>query len=512
MSRRPRLAVCVILPFLAASLAAAASVCELDSPAAAAPDAPFRTDTLRAEERSLLFSLDDGRYQERNGFLADRRETSAERGILTNAQTARLLCPPRGDIKKETSLGRLAAPKALPAPAAAGTLDFDGAAQRRAGVESTPSGRVAAMSLHAADAEADPHLLQAVLSRVKLAGGTDPRASAALDRAMRNVLRTPTGKEAAEDFVALNASAEVRFDKLDGTLISANGRKVVSGILGEAWSEENGSVVVLNRLFLDADPDLSAREMAGTLAHELFGHSLEGQRAARANFPRTALNRYRGDEANGRLIGWLVRSELGAPLSDGGMWNYLKDPERFHGRLALVDPYYAQTFSASEMSDPLPVLRARLEETLRRRGRMDDNAVDARKWRIVIKHFVEIHGMESRRFSSISEDIDNFLERERAGLRKDSEEVEEALRERIDFYDSPEGREQLDQISRASRSEYLRSFEGRLSRYRTRLGMQTRGRKPEALVPPPPDQIDDDGLKKLYDDDVRDNPRHWGLR
>ncbi|OGR96049.1 MAG: hypothetical protein A2V88_13395 [Elusimicrobia bacterium RBG_16_66_12] len=342
---------------------------------------------------------------------------------------------------------------------------------------------------------------------MKLKEDADPRAAAVLRRALSDVLRTPTGQEVAADFVAQNASAEVRFDKLDGTLISVNGRKVVSGIRGEA---RNGSVVAINRLFLDADPELASREMAGTLAHELFGHILEEQRAKNADFPLAALHRYRGDEANGRLIGWLVRTELGAPLSDGGMWGYLKDPEAFHKSLALIDPYYALTFGPDGLADPVPVLRARLEQSRRRRESMDETDIDMRKWRFVIEHFVAEHKMERRRFASVGEDSDNFLE-EYSSIKREAGEVEEDIRKRIEFYGTPEGREALRKLSEASRSEHLRAFERRLERYRTRLAMETRGRKREALVPPPPDQIDFDALEKLYQDDVRDNPRHWGL-
>lgn len=510
MSRRPRLAVCVILPFLAASLAAAAFVCEPDSPAAAATDAPFRTDTLRAEERALILSLEDGRYEERGGFLADRRETSAERRILTNAQTARLLCPPRGDVKKETSLGRLAAPKALPAPAAAGTLDFDGATRREAGVADPRSaGLTAGPSAGSAD---ETTLLREVLARVKIVEDGDPRAAAALRGALRDVLRTPTGREIAEDFVALNATSDVRFEKLDGVLITINGRKVVSGLLGQARSDDGRSVVEINRLFLDADPEISSREMAGTLAHELFGHILENHRAARVKFPEEVQEHYRGDEANGRLIGWLVRTELGAPLSDGGMWSYLQDAERFHDRLALIDPYYAQTLSASEMNDPLPTLNARLKKARGRREGLTDVAIEMRKWSFVIDHFVAKHGMERRRFASASQDIEDFLELERPHLNKNSDEVVEALQDRIDFYSTPKGREQLKQLSDASSSDYIRGAEARLARYRARLKFRMQGRKRESLVPPLPDQIDFEALEKLYQDDVRDNPRHWGLR
>ena len=79
MSRRLSLAVSLILPLLAAHVAAAAGVCDPGSPAAAAPDAPFQADApgaLGAEERARLLSLDGGRYEERDGFLADRRAAS----------------------------------------------------------------------------------------------------------------------------------------------------------------------------------------------------------------------------------------------------------------------------------------------------------------------------------------------------------------------------------------------------------------------------------------------------
>ena len=513
MSRRLRYAVCALLPLLAAGFAAAASVCQPDPSPNRAPDAPFRTDlpdALRPEERAVLLSIEDERYEERDTLLIDRRAASAERRLLTNTQAARILCPLNGD-RAAAAAARLALPQALPTAPAVGTVNFDGGALRRSDAAGPPPAAQAKRSLLAAEAEADPALLRKVLSRVRLGSDPDPRASAALESAMRDVLRTPSGREVAEDFVALNASCDVSFGRLDGALVTINGRKVLSGSLGVTQQTDGRDVVVLNRLFLEADKELSSRELAGTLAHELFGHSLEGQRAERARFPASVLDHYRGDEANGRLIGWLVMTELGAPLSDGGMWNYLDDPESFHRKLALIDPYYAGTFSSSEMTDPLPVLRARLEETRRRRKRMDDQALESRKWRIVIKHFIQIHGMEARHFATLSEDIENFLDRERADLTRSSDEVEKELQEDIDLLETSGGREHLRRLSQSSRSDYLRAFEARLSRHLARLGMETRGRKPEPLVPPLPGQIEIEDLERLYQDDVRANPRHWGL-
>ncbi|HAZ08351.1 MAG TPA: hypothetical protein DCZ01_07505 [Elusimicrobia bacterium] len=399
-------------------------------------------------------------------------------------------------------------------PGAVDALDFDGGLRRPPGVEVPTSPGQTESARPASAVTEEPRLLRALLSRVTLYRNSDPRAAAALQEALRDILRTRTGRQAAEDFVDEGASCDIRFDKLDGSLITVNGVRVVSGVLGETRSNgrslDGRSVVALNSLFLDADPPFAAQNMAETIAHEMFGHALEHQRAARDNFPAWMLNLYRGDEANARLIGWLVLSELGAPLSDGDMWSYLQDPERFHDRSALIDPYYAQSLSPAEMGDPLPVLRSRLEETRRRRERLDDEAVKMRKWRIIIEHLTAGHGMERRRFASISEDIENFLERELPRLMTYSHKVEDSLQNRIDFLDTEPGLEQLWQLSQSSRSEYLRSCEERISRYRARLGMQTQGRKPETRTPPPPDQIDEDGLETLYQDDLRDNPRHWG--
>ncbi len=505
MSRRLTLTVCAVLQLMAVGRASSSAIC--DPGASPAPDIPFESESpgaLLPTERQRLFSLDGGRYEPRDGRVADRRESR----LLTNAQAARLLCPPR-DARAETSPSRLTEPKALTLPHAVGGLEFDGAVPRPPGADAPVASNGSGMPPLAAGTD-DPNLLRDVLSRVRLREDSDPRAASALQRALRDILRTPTGREVAEDFVAERASAEVRFEALDGTLISINGRRVVSGMLGQARSDEGRHVVALNRLYLDADPEIASREMAATLAHELFGHVLEHRRATQADFPLDVLNRYRGDEANGRLIGWLVQTELGAPLSDRGMWAYLKSPERYHQRLALIAPYYAQTFSAAEMANPLPSLRARLADVRDDRS-LDDDAIALRKWRIVIEHLVAGHGMERRRFSSVSEDIENFLEHERALQNKASDEVEEAIQRRIDSLDSPQGREPLRRLSRSSRSEYLGSFESRLARYRTRLDMETRGRQLEPLTPPPPDQIGYKELEKLYQDDLRDNPRHWGL-
>ena len=385
---------------------------------------------------------------------------------------------------------------------------FDGAKGRRGDVaaqkDAPSSGRKAAADPDGLD-EKQRDLLDGLLARVDLKPGDDPRAPALLHQTFVKIVRTPTGAEMSERFIAANARAVVDFSNPGNSDVTiVNGKAVLLWSGGDTDVAKRPPVVRLNRGYLNSDSAWRGPEMAGTIGHELFGHALESQRADGVT---DALNYYRGDEANAGLLGWLIEIEAGAPTNDGRMWNYLQDPEKFHKALEMHMAYYAGTFSVEEMKDPLAALkgrRARLDEA---RARLHEDNKNTDSWRPIIEHFVAVHGVRSENFKSARESIDGFdayataQDKEYATIAAHIDE----LSTRLLASDCKE----LETLWRAAESPYYIEAEQRLRTLRERLGKTVANRAPEPTTPPVPGQIDLDQLSVLYNQDLQDHPEHW---
>jgi hypothetical protein len=540
MSRRLLLVFLAGLFLAAGSFAPACPLC--DQPPASSPivnpvpEAVFEAaapGALLPEEQAWVLAQEDGRYSLVNGRFSDRKAADPAHHLLVNSAVWTLLgrratertAVLRGLVKNGRlpedargeavalfwTRGTLISPedsaflRSVTKPNAPGEPGVGGF---EAGVKGTPApGGVAAAG--APTAEQNAELLQNLRAQLTFTPNPDPRAGPAMTAALEDLIKTPTGREIALQFVATGSKATVEFGEVDhsGTVV-VNGRRVLQASGGHTVTAEHPPRVVLNKDYLDTDPDFRRVNMADTLGHELFGHGFEQQRSEKAGISFNVVNHYRGDEANAGLIGWLVGAELGGPLDNGHMWNYLADPQRYHDGLNTNLPYYSTTLSTAEMRAPVATLESRVAGIETERAHAAKYVAEMTGWRPVIEHFVKVHKMDRALFSSITESIDAAV---KWGAAHDATltEIKTYLTSTIAEWKKPESAPVRAEFLAASTSPYLQESEERLAARRERLRGLTAGRKPEPTVPPVPGKLTWEDLYKMNQDDRRDNPRHW---
>lgn len=534
MSRLASLAFsCLFL--LAGTLASACPTCGL--PAASAPitDPPAQAvfeaaapGALLHEERAWLLALEGGRLESVGGRLADREAASPETHLLTNAAAWTLLgrraTERTAELRARAKDGRL--PEELRGEAVAlfwlrGTLvspqdrDFLRAATEPKGKPEPGAGTLengprdpGGAGIAGAEAQSAA-IVRDLRARLDIAPGDDPRAAAAMDEALENLVKSPTGRELALEFIATGARAKVIFGEVpDSGTVVQNGRRVLQASGGNTQTWENPPLVTLNKDYLDTDPDYRRVATASTLGHELFGHAFEIQRAKKAGIPSDAVYYYRGDEAGSGLVGWLVQAELGGALSNGHMWNYLADPEVYHAGLKTNLPYYSTTLSLAEMRAPVATLESRVAKIARDRISSREHAATMVAWRGPIKHFIEIHAVEEASFSSLNEDIAAAVVWNNT-RQKTLDDIGTYLRGKITTWKMPQSDALKKELLSASTSPYMRESEERLSARAERLRRLVAGRVPEPMVPPVPGKLTWEEFHRMLDRDRKDMPEHW---
>lgn len=541
MSRRLLLAVVLCLSFLLRTSAAACPTCDLP-PASVpvsdpAPQAVFEAaapGALLPGEADWLLAAEDGRYELVNGRLADRKSAAAEAHLLSNSRawallgrraterTAALRGLARDGRLPETARGEavslfwvrgfLVAPadrdflrsstlrKAAPEPGVGG---FEGGIRNADDPVPGGGGRpTASASTQAAE------LLRSLRASLDITPGR-PGEAAAMNEVLENLVNTPTGRELAVEFIASGARAVVEFgDVANSTTGVENGRRILLASGGHTSSWEKPPRVVLNRHYLDTDPDYRRIRMAGTLGHELFGHGFEEQRASSSGVSFNSVYHYRGDEAGAGLIGWLVEAEMGGRLSNGHMWNYLADPEKYHAELKTTDAYYSTTFSTAELRSPVAALEARVAAAEKDRVKTQEYAESMLGMRRAIEHFVAVHGMNQEDFSSLSDDIDSGLLWSKNHLAS-LDKIKAWLTAVITKWKSPEAAPLLAELAAAANSTYMRQAEDRLAARADRLRGLVGGREREPSIPPIPGKLTWSDLNGLIEKDRNDNPTHW---
>lgn len=518
-----------------------ASACPLcDQPPASAPvaDAPPEAafeaaapSALLEDERPWLLGLENGRYTEIQGRFSDAKAADPAHHLVTNAAASKLL----GDratertafLRTKAENGRLPEEFRREAVGLFWVRGMQVSPQDRAWLrEATlpkapeaPKGGPGKTSPTPPGAEGKPvaagatpaqtaELLTKLTASLEI-DRTNPKNAAALDEALANLVNTPTGRDLALDWVAFGAKAKVEFGPVDNSkVVVMNGRRILQASGGHTATSADPPIVTLNQDFLDTDPDFRRVKMAAILGHEMFGHAFEAQRSKRAGIAHDTMYYYRGDEAGAGLVGWLVQTELGGRLDNGHMWNYLADPERYHATLKTNLPYYSTTLSTKEMKAPIHTLESRVAgiDVARKSARDYEEAMKG--WTPVIDHFVTTHKMEQAKFSSLKEDVDRAAEWAESTI-KDNDAIEAHLKGTLEHWKKPEMEPSLKKLAETSGGPYLAEFEGRLSGRADRLRKLVAGRSQEPPVPPVPGKLTMDELRKMYEKDVLDNPKHW---
>jgi len=501
--------------FLAAAVTASAGPDDLFD--ARAPGA------LQPGQREFLLALENGRYTLKEGRLLDSRPADPARPQLSNARVAELLAGTHGgagggsgasaagDAAIARSLARV--PKGGPAQA-----NFDGDIARGGGIRGPPSADGAASSTGRA---VDPAVLQAQFLQRLVFKGTKPEREA-LGEAIATILKTRTGRELATQFVAEKAVAEVKMSAIaNSTTIVNEGKKTLSGTSGMTDTEKDPPLVEINRAFLETDPEYRRLAVAGTLAHELFGHAFEQQRAKKAGLSHAAHYFYRGDEAGSRLIDWMIQTELSGKTVDGDPETYLADVEGYHRDLITTDPYYTTTMSRAEMKNPATTLKGRRQRLADAAAAHEAGLKDMNEWRPIIEHFVKAHKVTRARLKPAETELSNFFA-EAAVRQAKLAAMREQLEGRIAYWATPEGMKEKQSLIQASDSPYMIKMEATLAaRARALRRLQAAGRDPasgavirfeEGLVitaSPGDAPIDLDELGIMYREDKKKNPGHW---
>lgn len=175
-------------------------------------------------------------------------------------------------------------------------------------------------------------------------------------KAIARLMEAPTAREIAVAYLAESIPTTVKFA---GPTAGAASDFMLMQPRGYASWNDDGLVVTLNAMYLSVDESLRVADLPMTLGHELFGHGLWYARAARASVYQ-GCHHHELNEANARLVGWLISCELNSPVELDEAIRYLRDPAQYLAELKLKLPYYAMTFSSREMLRPLEVLEGRL--------------------------------------------------------------------------------------------------------------------------------------------------------
>ncbi len=512
--------------FLAIFLAAAVS-------ASAGPDDYFdagRAGAFEPGQKEFLLRLENGRYALKDGRLLDSRSGAA----LTNGKVAELLRPDRVDGGPGT--GR------YPGPIQDGAADlrasgnaktnpaqtnFDGGAARSGGVlgplANAGAGAVGAPAAPAAGA-ADPALLQAqFLQRLVFTGTRADRE--ALAESVSTILQSPTGRQLAAQFVAERASAEIKLAVIENSkAVGQAGKKTVTGTVGMTETEKIPPVVTLSRAYLDTDPEYRRLAMAGTLAHELFGHAFEEQRAKKAGLSHDAHYYYRGDEAGSRLIDWTIQTELAGKTVEGDPSKYLEDVEGYYAELVTTDPYYAITLSLKEMKNPTATLKGRRAAVAAAAAQSAKGIQTMKEWRPIVEHFGTTHHISRTRLKPAEQELADYFGWADIHAVK-LVEIKEAIEGRIKYWETPEGLKVKKSVIAAADAPYLKNYEATLAarvktlrRLRAKAAAGGRGPSsdgPVIVLPdleikaPKGDSVDLDALGVMYRYDLKSNPRHW---
>lgn len=359
-------------------------------------------------------------------------------------------------------------------------------------------------------------LEQRLLSRLSLDDAGEASRAAALKRAVRSILRTPTGRGMAEQFIAEGAKGAVRFEAFEGSrLYDTDGRRIFHA--PRAFTEWKGDHVSvrMNLDYLGTDAQFQEQDLPPTLAHELFGHGLWYWRAAAENALQV-FHHHELNETNARLVGWLVDFEMDRRFEEDGAWSYLQDPARFLRNLKLRLPYYALTFSNEELARPLETLEARLVSARAERDRLDTELSNHRSWNAVIDHFVRKHGIAEQRFARLRRDMadtDQKYQDDLANMDAILSDVDGTIRRMKDEPDRQSER----YLKWASSHPLFSRLEAaarenarRLTEMVTKASMASAGAPArDSYEAPQSDQLTFGDLLRLYREDRERHPDRW---
>ncbi|MBI3298886.1 MAG: hypothetical protein HYZ75_12020 [Elusimicrobia bacterium] len=528
----PRLALALALAFLGP----AARACLFCDPAAPVPenpvpDAPFDARVppgVLESEKAFLAEYEGGRYRLAADHLSDSTLAPTEPGHLLSNEGAHLLFRAHGEKvvaalrekEKDGTLTQADRDLALTLFWERGPMLAERDREFLALLNPTRLGRVPQPEPRtgrgpggkppAGLKPAEPALIDRLKPQLELIDHGNPNERAELDLAIARMLESPTAQALAERLIKTGKKVRVSFEPVaNSKVIDVNGKKIIESSGGSTDSSGEMVHVRLNRDYLGTDADFRASYLPGTLGHELLGHGLGALEAKKAGVHDTYLS-YRDNEAGAGLVGWLVDAERGVKLTNGHMWNYLADPEAYHRGLKTNLPYYAATFSVSELADPLPVLRDRRAAADAAKAQVPEQVAAQKSWLPIIDHFVKSHGLKAESFASIRQDIGNYVSVTAPARETTLGNISTYVQSYVDYYGTDAGKAVLKRMAADAARPFFGDAERELAERRRRLAELTRGKpRGESFAPPAPGQVSRAELSAMYNKDRRENPGHW---
>ena len=380
-----------------------------------------------------------------------------------------------------------AAAQGAPSPesaAAESSVLFDGAS------------RYATAASPQATPEDKAQLLAELKKHVAMDDHGVPAERDAMDSMLARMMDSPTARELAVKFIKEDAKVKFTLEDMPGsTVVTVDGKKAVWGTRGFSSIDKAPPTVVLNKLFMQPDVDTGA----GTLAHEMLGHTFEKQRTSG---DLDGVYQYNNDEEeNARLIGWLVEAELNLKPDDE-TWAYMQDPDANTEYIKMMAPCYALTLTSEEMKDPVPVYTRRLADADKVAQNAVRNAKFRSNWTLIIGHFVGVsHKMDPAAFEARKEDIatgDKYFPIAQDNIKK----IKEALQERITYFSSDEGKQFLAKLAKEADSDYFQKKDAQIMERREKLSGLMLGKTPDSFrAPPAVGQITWDQLVGIWEKD-----------
>ncbi len=359
-------------------------------------------------------------------------------------------------------------------------------------------------------------LLTRMLERVRLDDRGRPDEKKALADSFKRMINTPTGRRYAEEFLAEGLTAHVHFDDFpDSQLYLVDGRKKFYAAQAYTdWRQEGYAEIRLNRHYIEGDPGFMHESLPSVLGHELLGHGLWYGRAAKENL-YLAFHYHELNETLARLVGWAIDHELDGRFEETGVWTYLADSANYLTNLKMRLPYYAVTFSRSEMANPAATLSSRLASAELEVERAKRNFASQKTWLPVLDHFSRNHGINPHRFEMLRKeltDLESHYQNEVVNAESIVREVT-GLRDRIVAEPDHASEIYLSQASAHPFFERLSTDTARLGKALAHMANGAPVAPPRAAEVRPADQITWQELSQMYQDDVAADAnrttKHW---
>ncbi|MDA8131264.1 MAG: hypothetical protein M0011_07140 [Elusimicrobia bacterium] len=381
----------------------------------------------------------------------------------------------------------LPAPNAVGEELQQGSGFFDGA------------GHYKALQSGTSPSEMSPEALKAELKKhIVFDDHGSSREREGYERMLTRLMNSPTARQEARKFVEDGREITFSFADMTGTTIATvNGRKEVWGPRGVTHIREVPPGVQINKEFLDYDTDVGV----GTFAHETFGHAVSASTLSGADalVNTCAIT----EEENARMIGWLVRTELGVP-PEAEIWDYAANPDRSMQDLTMGHPYYALQLTTDEMQDPLPVYQERLDKVSELQANIPKRQQNLKNWTRIVDHFVNAHKMDEASFRNIRDSIANSS-KALPNSEKMYADIKKALEQRISYLSTEKGKATLEVLRRGASSQFLKDRDAVILANRRKLDGLLAGQSAETTAPPPQaGQVTWEQLKEMLNKDRQD--------